>query len=54
MPLNKEQKDEEKMSLESEIKYLKDNPRKQRMVSKRVGFYFIAVAMVVIILYSID
>jgi|TARA_B110000305_G_C19034479_1_gene445287 hypothetical protein len=54
MPLNKEQKDEEKMSIESEIKYIKENPRKNKMGSKRVGFYFIAVAMVVIILYFID
>ena len=33
---------------------IKKNPRKNRMGSKRVGFYFIAVAMVVIILYFID
>ena len=54
MPLNNEQKEKEKMSIESEVKYIKENPRKNRMGSKRVGFYFIAVAMVVIILYFID
>jgi len=54
MSLNKEQKEKEKMSIESEVTYMKENPRKNRMGSKRVGFYFIAVAMVVIILYFID
>ena len=54
MSLNDEQKEKEKMSIESELEYLKKNPKKNKMVSKRVGFYFIAVAMVVIILYFID
>ena len=54
MSLNNEQKEKEKMSIESEVKYIKENPRKNRMGSKRVGFYFISVAMVVIILYFID
>ena len=54
MSLDNEQKEKERMSIESELKYLKDNPKKNRMGSKRVGFYFIAVAMVVIILYFID
>ena len=54
MPLDNEQKEKERMSIESELEYLKENQKKNRMGSKRVGFYFIAVAMVVIILYFID
>ena len=53
MSLNNEQKEKEKMSIESEVKYIKENPRKNRMGSNRVGLYFIAVAMVVVILYFI-